>query len=102
MKTMIRFGSMRQGRLDRVMKSVELIMEQLLSQTDMVLSLSKLRSIDDLYIRAFRQCVRDLPCHRHRIESGKGLVARTRHRRHFCMISERSEWTNGSSRSPAA
>ena len=58
MKTMIRFGSMRQGRLDRVMKTVELIMEQLLSQTDMVLSLSKLRSIDDYtYEHSVNVCV---------------------------------------------
>jgi len=58
MKTMIRIGSMRPGHLERIMKAVESIMKQLLEQTDMVLSLSKLRSIDDYtYEHSVNVCV---------------------------------------------
>ena len=58
MKTMVRLTSMRQANLNKLFHVVEDIMDQLLKQTDLVLSLSKLRSIDDYtYEHSVNVCV---------------------------------------------
>ena len=58
MKIMVRIGSMRQGDITRITQLVEAIIEQLLSKEDVVLSLSKLRSIDDYtYEHSVNVCV---------------------------------------------
>ncbi len=58
MKIMVRLTSMRQANLDKLFRVVDAIMEQLLSSTDLVLSLSKLRSIDDYtYEHSVNVCV---------------------------------------------
>ena len=61
MKIMVRLGSMRQGDITKVTHIVEAIIEQLLSKEDVVLSLSKLRSIDDYtYEHSVNVCVLSL------------------------------------------
>lgn len=58
MKIMVRLGSMRHTHMNKLFHVVESIMEQLLSQPDLVLSLSKLRSIDDYtYEHSVNVCV---------------------------------------------
>jgi putative nucleotidyltransferase with HDIG domain len=58
MKIMVRLGSMRQASLDKLFRVVDNIMEQLLARQDLVLSLSKLRSIDDYtYEHSVNVCV---------------------------------------------
>ncbi len=58
MRMMVRLSTMRHARVDKLIQAVESIMEELLSQIDVVLSLSKLRSIDDYtYEHSVNVCV---------------------------------------------
>ena len=58
MKIMVRLTSMRNANLEKLFRVVDSIMEQLLQNSDLVLSLSKLRSIDDYtYEHSVNVCV---------------------------------------------
>ncbi len=58
MKMMVRLGTMRHVNMEKIVRAVEAIMEELLTKTDVVLSLSKLRSIDDYtYEHSVNVCV---------------------------------------------
>jgi putative nucleotidyltransferase with HDIG domain len=60
-KMMVRFGSINHSNLEKVHNIVDEVIEQLLSKKDIVLTLSKLRSIDDYtYEHSVNVCVLSL------------------------------------------